>query len=261
MSTLTETSLADMKGGFPPAPEPIHGIPTLTSLIDLVFHHCRCAETHRSPASAKMNLLFCAASKDVNAFLTTKAYPDAFAPFPPVVADVPDFSPCTDKNERATVRAPHARDKKTRADIVTMNAALCDVFLENMLTSVHTSVLQRRLSEPNIVFVYLFLWFVKNYGKTTAEDREENRHRMAADWHPADGFNETSPSVLYTVHAMLYPGAFACPYPRCQGQSRDGWMMQRHFRDVHPLDLVKVPKEGQFDRCNQCGMQVHPAYC
>ncbi len=42
---------------------------------------------------------------------------------------------------------------------------------------------------PNIVFVDLFLWFVKNYGKTTAEDREGNRHRMAADWHPANGFD------------------------------------------------------------------------
>jgi hypothetical protein len=37
-------------------------------------------------------------------------------------------------------------------------------------------------------------------------------------------------------------------------------MMQRHFWDVHPLDLVKVPKEGQFNRCEQCRMQVHPAY-
>ena len=55
-----------------------------------------------------MNLLFCAAPKDVYAFLTTEAYPAAFAPFSPVVAQ------CTDENERAAVRATHARDKKTR---------------------------------------------------------------------------------------------------------------------------------------------------
>jgi hypothetical protein len=36
--------------------------------------------------------------------------------------------------------------------------------------------------------------------------------------------------------------------------------MRRHFRDVHPMDLVKVPKEGKFDFCEQCGMQVHPLY-
>jgi hypothetical protein len=26
------------------------------------------------------------------------------------------------------------------------------------------------------------------------------------------------------------------------------------------MDLVKVPKEGRFDCCEQCGMQVHPLY-
>jgi hypothetical protein len=26
------------------------------------------------------------------------------------------------------------------------------------------------------------------------------------------------------------------------------------------MDLVKVPKEGRFDRCECCGMQVHPLY-
>jgi hypothetical protein len=36
--------------------------------------------------------------------------------------------------------------------------------------------------------------------------------------------------------------------------------MRQHFHDVHLMDLVKVPKEGRFDRCEQCGMQVHPLY-
>jgi hypothetical protein len=26
------------------------------------------------------------------------------------------------------------------------------------------------------------------------------------------------------------------------------------------MDLVKVPKEGRFDQCERCGMQVHPLY-
>jgi len=30
---------------------------------------------------------------------------------------------------------------------------------------------------------------------------------------------------------------------------KDGWMMQRHFRDVHPKDLVKVEKERKFCWC------------
>ncbi len=84
----------------------------------------------RSPASATMNLLFCAAPPDVYAFLTAEAYPAAFAPFLPMVPDVPDYTACTNNNEHTTVKATHAIDKKMRADIVTMNTALADVFLK-----------------------------------------------------------------------------------------------------------------------------------
>ncbi|KAL3792547.1 hypothetical protein ACHAW5_007907, partial [Stephanodiscus triporus] len=163
-----------------------------------------------------MNLLFCAAPKDVYAFLTTEAYPDAFAPFPAIVTEVPDFSQCADDNARAAVKATHARDKKTRADIVTMNAALCDVFLDAMSPQVRATVLQRRLSEPNIIFVDLFLWFVNNYGKTTAEDREDNRHRMAADWHPADGFDSL-------IHRLFTGAGYASSagYPMNDGDVID----------------------------------------
>jgi hypothetical protein len=36
----------------------------------------------------------------------------------------------------------------------------------------------------------MFQWFIKKYGVTTAEEREENRQRMAADWQPANGFEQ-----------------------------------------------------------------------
>ncbi len=68
------------------------------------------------------------------------------------------------------------------------------------------------------------------------------------------------PPVLYTVDVRLRIGALACPFLGCEGELRDGWMMRRHFRDVHPQDLVQVPKEGRFDRCDRCGMQVNPTY-
>jgi hypothetical protein len=48
---------------------------------------------------------------------------------------------------------------------------------------------QRRLCEPNIVFVDMFEWFAQHYGTTTAEDPDANRQRMAADWHPGNGFD------------------------------------------------------------------------
>ena len=56
----------------------------------------------------------------------------------------------------------------------------------------------------------------------------------------AEELLKVRPPVLSTVNKMLYPGAFSCLYPGCEGHLRDGWMMQRHFRDVHPLGLVKV---------------------
>ncbi len=58
----------------------------------------------------------------------------AFAPFPLLVPDVPDFSECTDENERATVHAKQALDKKTRAIIITMDIALTNIFLNCLLS-------------------------------------------------------------------------------------------------------------------------------
>jgi hypothetical protein len=136
-----------------------------------------------------MNLLFCAAPHDVYAFLTTEAYPDAFAPFPPKVPDMPDYTMCINDNDCTMVRATHAQDKKTRADIITMNTALANVFLKAISSQVRTSFQQRHLQEPNIVFVNLLLWFVNQYSKTMAEDYKANRQCMAANWHPANGFD------------------------------------------------------------------------
>ena len=104
-----------------------------------------------------MNLLFCAAPCNVYAFLTTEAYPDAFAPFPPEVPNVPNYTTCIDNNNCATVHAMHVCDKKTQADIKTMNTALADIFLEAMSSQVHAFFQQRHLCEPNTVFINIFL--------------------------------------------------------------------------------------------------------
>jgi hypothetical protein len=34
----------------------------------------------------------------------------------------------------------------------------------------------------------MFDWFITKYGKTAAKDRKDNWQRMAANWHPSDGF-------------------------------------------------------------------------
>jgi hypothetical protein len=190
MSTLMETSLTSMKTAFPAAPDPIQRIPTLASLIDLMLHICQCLQTQKTPASARMNMLFCAASASPGLYsiFTTKAYPASFFPFPIEVDTIPDFSACTTDNERETLKATKARDRKTRADIVTMNAALSDIFLAKLPKAICKTYEPIHMKQPKTVFLHMFDWFITKYGKTTAEDCKDNRQRMAADWHPSDGF-------------------------------------------------------------------------
>jgi hypothetical protein len=142
--------------------------------------------------SATLNLLFCTAPPDVYDFLTAEGYPAAFAPFPPIMPDVPNYAACTNNNMHATVKAMHAINKKTRADIIIMNTTLADVFIEALSSQVCTSLLQRHLHKPNIIFVDMFVWFVDHYGKTVAEDCKANHQQMTADWHPANIFTHLS---------------------------------------------------------------------
>ena len=109
MSALLDTS---MKVAFPAAPDPIQGIPTLASLIDLMLHICRCSQTQKIPASTKMNMLFCAASPGLYSFFMNETYPSNYFPFPDEVDSIPDFSACNSDNERETLKATNARDQK-----------------------------------------------------------------------------------------------------------------------------------------------------
>jgi hypothetical protein len=114
MSGLTEISLTSMKAAFPTAPAPIHGIPTLVSLIDLMMHMCHCLQTQKTPASATMNMMFLATLPDLYLYFTNKANPSSYFPFPKEVDDVPDFSACTSDNECESLKATHAHDQKLK---------------------------------------------------------------------------------------------------------------------------------------------------
>jgi hypothetical protein len=175
MSALTETSFTSMKTTFPTAPKPVQGIPTLQSLIELMLHMCWCAQTHKMPASKDMNMLFCASAQELYAFFTKEAYPKEFFPFPMEVEEVPDFKNCIDDNQHETLKLTHALARKTRADIITMNAALSDVFLANLPKLIRNSYDPICMGLPNTVFLHMFQWFIKKYGIMTAEEREENR--------------------------------------------------------------------------------------
>ncbi len=65
--------------------------------------------------------------------------------------------------------------------------------------------------------------------------------------------------VRYQAHPGRN-GKIPCPVPGCPGELQDGWMLRRHFRDLHPFDRVVVPTEGYFPWCKRCRMQVNPAY-
>ena len=188
MSALTEISLTSMKAAFPAAPDPIQGIPMLASLINLMLHICHCLQTQKTPASATMNLLSCAVSPGLYSFFMNKAYPTHFFPFLAEVDSIPDFSACNSDNKRKTLKATNARNQKTRADIVTMNAVLSNVFLTNLPKAICMTYAPIRTKQLNTVVLHMFNWFITRYFKTTTKDREENCQKMATDWHPADGF-------------------------------------------------------------------------
>jgi hypothetical protein len=65
--------------------------------------------------------------------------------------------------------------------------------------------------------------------------------------------------VQYQAHPGRN-GKIPCPLPGCPGELWDGWMLRRHFRDLHPFDRVVVPTEGYFPQCKWCRMQVNTAH-
>ncbi len=77
-----------------------------------------------------------------------------------MVHKVPDYMGCVNENDHAIKRPKHALNKKTRADIIIMNAALTNVFLDALSSQVCTYLQQRHLREPNIVFANMFEWSV-----------------------------------------------------------------------------------------------------
>ena len=56
-----------------------------------------------------------------------------------------------------------------------MNAALSDVVLANLPKAICEMYEPIRMKQPNTVFLRMFNWFITKYGKTTTEDRKENR--------------------------------------------------------------------------------------
>ena len=189
-----------------------------------------------------MIMLFCAASPGLYSFFTNEAYPTNFFLFPAEVNSIPDFSACNSDNERETLKATNARDRKTRADIVTMNAALSDVFLANLPKAIRDTYEPIRMKQPSMVFLRMFDWFIMKYGKTMTEDREENRQRKDADWHPANGFEPLA--------MRLFIGASYASVARYPMDNRD--VIDIGLRIIKRCGMYSEEYKNWIARENEC---------
>jgi hypothetical protein len=194
-SSYTETPAATMRLAFPTPLEPSLGTPNLFILNDLLQYLCKCAQTHKSPISKKMNLLFVAINPTLyGQYSGGKTYPDADYPFPTKVAVVPYYSGCTDTNNRANVKVTHGMALKQCNDIINMNSALIDAFLDLVPVAFKQSYKQIQIKNSNSVFCEMFAWFVAKYGRTSVDTHKANRTAM-----PSQGFK------LLVMH--LFQGA------------------------------------------------------
>jgi hypothetical protein len=188
-SSYAEIPAATMRLAFPTPPKLSLGTPNLFVLNDLLQYLCKCAQTHKSPISKKMNLLYVAIDPTLYGHYSGgKAYPDADYPFPPKVTDVPNYSGCTNTNNRTNVKVTHGMALKRCKDIINMNSALIYAFLDLVPVAFKQSYEQIRMENPNLVFHEMFAWFVAKYDCTSADDRKANCTAMALEWHPLQGF-------------------------------------------------------------------------
>ena len=73
-----------------------------------------------------------------------------------------------------------------------------------------------------------------------------------------DFVDEDHPLVSYHATNCIATGKFACPVPGCMGTAGTKYGIRRHFRFLHPQDLLNVQGEGRFSKCSRWGMQVNP---
>jgi hypothetical protein len=64
-------------------------------------------------------------------------------------------------------------------------------------------------------------------------------------------------AVIYRANADT-TGTYFCPVPACVGIACSKAVLQLHFLQRHPQDLVCSPVEGSFPlpQCNRCGLQI-----
>ncbi len=90
-SSYAEILAANIPLAFPTPPKPSLGTLNLFVLNNFLQYLCKCAQTHKSPVSKKMNLPYIASDPTLyKHYSSGKANPDANYPFPPEVTNIPN---------------------------------------------------------------------------------------------------------------------------------------------------------------------------
>ena len=81
--------------------------------------------------------------------------------------------------------------------------------------------------------------------------RASSLGRHLADQHEIYQMQVVAKELLDRREGVVYKiplgfGKLKCPFPLCKGELASGWMMRRHFQDLHPMDYILVKKEGRY---------------
>jgi hypothetical protein len=84
-------------------------------------------------------------------------------------------------------------------------------------------------------------------------------HKLYQQTVVAEELLEDRAGVFY--RATTPPNSkLACPFPDWVGELESGWMIRRHFWDIHPKNLVTLLKKQWYPCCKNCSMQVNLGY-
>jgi hypothetical protein len=134
-----------------PSQEPTLGAPNLFILNNLLQYTCKCAQTHKSTISKKMNLLYVAVDPSLYTHYSTgKAYPHDMYPFPNNVNKVPNFTACINDNKRTAAKILHTILLKTQNNLVNMNTTLIDTLLCLIPTAFKLLYKQEQMLESSL---------------------------------------------------------------------------------------------------------------
>jgi hypothetical protein len=83
-----------------------------------------------------------------------------------------------------------------------MNATLSNIIMANLPKAIHKTYRPIYMIEPNMVFLYMFYWFITKHGKATTKNCKVNWKRMAANLHPLDSYKPLAKCLFIGIGAL-----------------------------------------------------------